>query len=107
MEMISAALKSTAAWLGLDGLPETWLRTYYQTANRLAHLYFLREVCDLDAYLAFVCFVDDPTHNPTAAEDWKREFVRTLDALEITELPESAAFVTLEGVSRSTLVGAG
>ncbi len=50
----------------LPKLPRVWWDGDYQAANRLAHLYFLREVCAVDAHLAFIDIVDNPTYNPTA-----------------------------------------
>ena len=47
-----------------------WLDRFYQYANRLAHLYFLREKCGVDAELVFVYFCDDPTHISTTREEW-------------------------------------
>ena len=75
---IEAALGQTRAWLGVDGDPATWLDGYYQTANRLAHLYWLREVIGIRAWLIHLLFVDDP-HQPTSASEWE-DGVRTADA---------------------------
>jgi hypothetical protein len=41
----------------------------YQTANRLAHLYWLREVVGARAWLVHLLFVDDP-HGPSTREEW-------------------------------------
>lgn len=43
---------------------------FYQYANRLAHLYFLRNICKADAYLVFVYFLNDPTYIPTTRQQW-------------------------------------
>lgn len=37
-----------------------WPAPFYQYANRLAHLYFMRELNGLDAYLLFLYFADAP-----------------------------------------------
>ena len=37
-----------------------WSTRFYQYANRLAHLYFLRELNGFNAYLVFVNFLNDP-----------------------------------------------
>lgn len=37
-----------------------WEATFYQYANRLAHLYYLHGLNGLDAYLLFVCLADAP-----------------------------------------------
>jgi hypothetical protein len=66
---IDAALGRTAAWLGLS---RDWIGDRYQAANRLAHLYFLREVAQVPAWLVNVCFLDDP-HRPTSEAAWLTE----------------------------------
>ena len=41
-------------------------------ANRLAHLYLLRELNGLEAYLLLVCFVNDEEMNgPTTELEWE------------------------------------
>ena len=65
---ISEALDTTSAWLGLDSTPPSWTSELYQTANRLAHLYFLRELCGVNVQLILVLIVEDPTHRRT---DWE------------------------------------
>jgi hypothetical protein len=48
-----------------------WQEPFYQYANRLAHLYFLRTLNQLDAYLLFVCFADAPdVPTPSAVQEW-------------------------------------
>ena len=41
-----------------------WTQCFYQYANRLAHLYLLRELNGIDAKLAFVYFVNDRSNPP-------------------------------------------
>jgi hypothetical protein len=41
---IVAALIATQKWLGVDQSLETWCGPLYQTANRLAHLYWFNQV---------------------------------------------------------------
>ena len=51
-----------------------WTRCFYQYANRLAHLYFLRELNAIDAVLVFVYFTGDttvPSVDPVAREGWE------------------------------------
>ena len=52
-----------------------WLGTYYQFANRLSHIYFLRETAGIDAWLVNLCFVDDKTIKEKATKkgDYKDE----------------------------------
>ena len=49
---------------------QNWLNGFYQYANRLCHLYFLRELCGVNAYLIFVYFCNDNTHISTSHEQW-------------------------------------
>ncbi|MFC1640236.1 hypothetical protein ACFL3B_05700 [Gemmatimonadota bacterium] len=48
-----------------------WSKRFYQYANRLAHLHFLREVNGIDAYLVFVYFLNDPDlDGPKTEREW-------------------------------------
>ncbi len=48
-----------------------WEAPFYQYANRLAHLYFLRELNRLDAYLLFLYFADAPdVPKPCSIPQW-------------------------------------
>ncbi len=49
-----------------------WMGPFYQIANRLAHLYYLREVLGEAAVLAFVYFVNAPDmKGPQARDQWE------------------------------------
>lgn len=78
-EMIAAALHRTQQWLGARPHID-WLCGFYQYANRLAHLYFMREIAGVDAYMVFLYILDDPTHIPTSRVKWQGalELQRTL-----------------------------
>ena len=74
--MIEAALGETRAFLGV-GLDSDWTRSFYQYANRLAHLYLLRELDGLDAWLLFVYFIgDDTMGSPASQADWEGAVAR-------------------------------
>jgi hypothetical protein len=48
-----------------------WDGVYYQYANRLAHLHFLRSLNRVPAYLVFVYLLNDAEMNgPKTAEEW-------------------------------------
>jgi hypothetical protein len=48
-----------------------WSTEYYQYTNRLAHLYFLRTLNQLPAYLVTVYFLNETTRGgPGTAEEW-------------------------------------
>lgn len=69
---IEKALGATQRWLGLHEDPARWTGSLYQSANRLAHLYWLREVAGVEAWLAHVLFVDDRTHKAASRAEWER-----------------------------------
>ncbi len=49
-----------------------WSKTYYQYTNRLAHLYLLRELNKLPAYMVNVYFVNDEERGgPTSIKAWQ------------------------------------
>lgn len=68
-ETIAASLTATREALGVSSSTD-WSTRFYQFANRLAHLYFLRSH-GVDAYLLFVDFIcDDDMRGPTCADEW-------------------------------------
>ena len=67
--LIRKSLSETQIFLNCS-IPLNWETGFYQYANRMAHLYFLRHSCKVDAYLLFVYFLNDTSHIPTAKEQW-------------------------------------
>ncbi len=66
---IAASLTRVRSALGADDRSD-WARVLYQYANRLAHLWFLREN-GVDARLLFVDFIADADRRgPASAETW-------------------------------------
>ena len=66
-QKIQAALDMTKAWLGVS-LDVDWTARLYQSANRYACLYFLREIAGVQAFLVNAYFVDDPRTRTTRRE---------------------------------------
>lgn len=68
---ITVALDRTRTALG--AMPDAdWLNGYYQYANRLAHLHFLRGECGVPAYLLCVYFVGDAQmRGPETEAGWR------------------------------------
>lgn len=63
LAMVKTGLGSRAAW--------DWCGSGYQYTNRLAHLYFLRKLNRIPAYLVFVSFLNaDDVDGPETAEEW-------------------------------------
>ena len=70
---IKKAFDETRAFLNVHSNTD-WSACFYQYANRLAHLYYLRELNKVDAALVFVYFVGDTTVcgvNPVSCEGWQ------------------------------------
>jgi len=71
LETISASLAETQRWLNCREPRVDWACGFYQYANRLAHLYFLREKAQIeDSYLVFLYFVEDSSHIRTPRDAW-------------------------------------
>lgn len=68
--MIAAALSACRSALGADDRSD-WVRCYYQYANRLAHLWWLRGQ-GVPAHLLFVHFVGDAERKgPDSPREWE------------------------------------
>jgi hypothetical protein len=89
---IQAALDATKVWLGVS-LDVDWTRQLYQSANRYASLYFLREIAGVQAFLVNVYFVGDPiSQTPLTRDDWNNAIERVNQELGLgREVPYSAA----------------
>ena len=73
LQKIRKAFDETRAFLRVRSKTD-WSECFYQYANRLAHLYFLRELNKVDAALIFVYFVGDttvPGRDPVSHEGWQ------------------------------------
>jgi hypothetical protein len=85
LKKIQAAITSTKrAFEAPDEAP--WESPFYQYANRLAHLYFLRELNELDANLLFVYFADAPdvpAPERCTADQWNGAIRLTEKALRV------------------------
>src|SRR5262249_19213035 len=58
LALIASSLDQVKKTIGC-GSSHDWAHLYYQYTNRLAHLYYLRTLNKLPAYLVFVYFVND------------------------------------------------
>ena len=70
---IEDALQETRGFLRITSNTD-WTKCFYQYANRLAHLYYLRELNKIDTALVFVYFVGDKTvrgREPVSKEGWE------------------------------------
>jgi len=71
LAIIGTSLAETQRYLNVP-VGTNWTNTFYQYTNRLAHLYLLRVLNELPAWLVFVYFVGDADMNgPSAAAEWQ------------------------------------
>ena len=68
---IQKSLKHAAEFYGAAPHAD-WLNGYYQYANRLAHLYLMRHLNGIPAWLCFVYFVNDSEMSgPKSVAEWR------------------------------------
>lgn len=73
--IIAAALSDVRSYIGAPSTVD-WTQVFYQYANRLAHLYLLRKLNSVPAYLVFLYFVGDPdVDGPRTVDEWKSALV--------------------------------
>ena len=77
------ALQRTQQWLGVDN--SDWTGPLYQSANRLAHLYFLRGLAGVPTWFVNVCVTGDP-HCPTSQLAWQEALKSAKAALGLASL---------------------
>jgi len=69
--LIDKSLKETKQFLNISSDVD-WSGKFYQYTNRIAHLYFLREVKKKPAFLVNIYFIGDETvSGPKTVEEWK------------------------------------
>jgi len=66
---IARALSATQEVLGMPVDPERWMGRFYQFANRISYLRWLRGH-GVDAWLVHLLLTDDP-HGPTSESQWR------------------------------------
>jgi hypothetical protein len=100
---IRAALALTIERLQLDADPMTWATRYYQSANRLAHLYWLRAQ-NVDAWLVNLLFCNDVTQGQLSTSRTEWDAALPAIAAEIGDpKTEFAAYVFLPAHSAGEL----
>ena len=105
LKLIKRSLEATKEWLGA-AQDSDWLGPYYQFANRLAHVYFLREKLGIDARLVHLCFLGDTTTVPTDEETWRQGIPEASIALGLSDEMPFAVDVFLPAFDRKVLLSA-
>jgi len=85
LSRIGESLEKAKNWF--RARPEApWASPFYQTANRLAHLYFLHKENALDAWLLFLYFANAPdVPDPCTVEQWEGAVRLTKKCLGLSE----------------------
>jgi hypothetical protein len=91
---IASSLRETQTWLGMGEIPN-WMGPLYQSANRLAHVYWLQMKAQRDAWLVHLLFENDPSH-PTTRAEWKQAISALDEQLGLAEAPAWHANLILE-----------
>ncbi len=83
--LITRSLQKVQEFLHVD-LDIDWSGKFYQFANRLAHLYFLREINKIPAFLIFVYLIGDKEVNgPSSRAEWMAALEVVKSVLGITK----------------------
>ncbi len=78
---IEDALNRAKKWCGVSA-DNDWTGPLYQSANRMAYLYFFRKIAGVPAWLANINFLNDP-HSPTDDETWQEQLKKVKAELGI------------------------
>jgi hypothetical protein len=71
IKLIQQSLDETKRFFDADPSAD-WTHGYYQYANRLAHLYLLRHLNGIPAWLVFLYFINaDDVAGPKSTEEWR------------------------------------
>jgi hypothetical protein len=101
---IAKAITRTQRWAGIEEEPQRWMGRLYQTGNRLAHLYWLREIVGVRAWMIHFLFVNDP-HGPTTREEWTDAMEAANEELGLSEVVvPHVGHVLLDARDRSELL---
>ncbi len=99
---IEDALDRTKKWCGVPANTD-WTGPLYQSANRMAHLYFFRKIAGVPAWLANINFLNDQ-HSPTDCDAWHKQLKKVKAELGISgkRIPYTAD-IFLKARNRSEL----
>ena len=75
IKLIEKSLNDVKNYLNIDS-SYNWMEMYYQYTNRIAHLYYLRVLNNLNAFLIFIYFLNDSSVNgPKSISEWESEII--------------------------------
>lgn len=95
INLIKKSLEETKAFLDVKSDVSWCKENYYQYANRIAHLYYLREINKIDAHLLFIYFLNDKTvtGKSETKEDWKQAINDVYKKLELEKNNKLSDFI--------------
>lgn len=106
IKLIQKSLESTQNFLKSKPLIN-WTKGFYQYANRIAHLYYLRALNKAEAYLVFIYFCNDYTHIPTSRKEWEgaQILLKTLLGLKQNKFQEYTIdlYVDVSDIERNNM----
>jgi hypothetical protein len=92
IKLIARSLNHVKTALKADDRSD-WTRCFYQYANRLAHLWWLREQ-KVDAHLLLVGFLNDAeVGGPASADGWKGVYIAINHALGLSQAHSLAGYI--------------
>ena len=94
IDKISGSLKRTQRFLGTCLSVDWFSSPYFQYANRLAHLYWFREIKSLPAFLIMLYFLNDTDRRgPSDPSEWKMAIRKEEHCLGIPDTHALSDFV--------------
>ena len=82
-QLIAQSFEDTRKYIGSNPGAD-WSGTYYQYLNRISHLYFLRVLYNVPAFLVMIYFIGDQSvTGPTSQEEWNAAIQRMNQTLGI------------------------
>ena len=98
LSVIAASLAATKKYLGISNDVD-WSGKFYQYTNRIAHLYFLRVLNKVPAYLINIYFINDKSvSGPKSREEWLAalQVVKTYLGLSDNKLSKYTADIFID-----------
>ena len=95
LRLIEKSLEETKEFLSVKSDISWCKENYYQYANRIAHLYYLREINKIDAHLLFIYFLNDKsvTKKSETKEDWEEAINEVYKSLKLERKNKLSDFV--------------
>ena len=95
LRLIEKSLEETKEFLSVKSDISWCKENYYQYANRIAHLYYLREMNKIDAHLLFIYFLNDKsvTEKSETKEDWEEAINEVYKSLKLERKNKLSDFV--------------